>query len=125
MKRRVEFLVEKRDGRREWLRATKLARSIHRALVAAHSAEAWQAAELAATVIAALRVRYAGDAPIPTHAIAGAVEQVLRATGYPAAARLYVAAGAARVRRRAELAGPRERIAVVDRGLLDSRFGIG
>ena len=35
VKRQAEFLVRKRDGRCEWLRATKLARSIHAALSAA------------------------------------------------------------------------------------------
>ena len=43
MKRRTEHLVEKRDGRREFLRATKLARSVHLALYEIGVDEDWRA----------------------------------------------------------------------------------
>lgn len=55
MKRRTEHLVEKRDGRTEYLRATKLARSIHLALVSVGVDEDWRALELANVVLLALR----------------------------------------------------------------------
>jgi hypothetical protein len=43
MKRRTEHLVEKRDGRTEFLRATKLARSIHLAMHSVGVDEDWRA----------------------------------------------------------------------------------
>ena len=45
MKRRTEHLVEKRDGRTEFVRATKLARSIHLALSSVGVDEDWRAIE--------------------------------------------------------------------------------
>jgi hypothetical protein len=61
MKRRTEHLVEKRDGRREYLRATKLARSIHLALCGVGVDEDWRALELANVVLEGLRRRRSDD----------------------------------------------------------------
>ncbi len=108
MKRSAEYLVCKRDGRQEWLRATKLARSIEQALIASGTGEAWQALEIAETVIAGLRRRVArGDgsppaddlATLDTATIARTVERVLYATGFMRAAVCYTATRAERDRR--------------------------
>jgi ATP cone domain len=108
MKRRVEFLVEKRDGRREWLRATKLARSIHLALQSAGVDEDWRALEVASTVLLGLRRRRADDpmagcGVLTTTEIADAVQHVLVVTGQPVAAAAYGAVSAERGRRRRAL----------------------
>lgn len=111
MKRRAEFLVEKRDGRREWLRATKLARSIHLALSAIGAGEAWRAVDLAETVLTALRKRNAvrGDTDsLSTIELADAVQQVLIATGFPGAAWAFTQVGAERRRRGVLLALERQ-----------------
>lgn len=116
MKRRAEFLVEKRDGRSEWLRATKLARSIHLALAAVGAGEAWRAVDLAEAVLGGLRKRslLRGDSEsLTTIEIADAVQQVLIATGFPGAAWAYTKVGAERRRRGALL------------GLEEDRFGLG
>ena len=95
MKRRTEHLVEKRDGRREFLRATKLARSIHLALFEIGVDEDWRALELATVVLEGLRTRRTGDpeASVPggslvlsSGEIADAVQHLLVVTGQPAAA---------------------------------------
>jgi len=122
MKRRAEFLVEKRDGRREWLRATKLARSIHLALAAVGAGEAWRAVDLAETVLAGVRKRslLRGDTEsLTTIEIADAVQQVLIATGFPGAAWAFTKVGAER-RRRGALLGLGE-----VPGLGEDRFGGG
>jgi hypothetical protein len=103
MKRRSEHLVEKRDGRTEFLRATKLARSVHQALCSVGVDEAWRALEVTAAVLAGLRqVQAAAPAgrALSTAAIGEAVQQVLVATGQPAAAVAYGAIAAERARRR-------------------------
>ena len=109
MKRSAEYLVSKRDGRQEWLRATKLARSIERALTATATGEAWQAVQIAETVIAGLHRRLAceggsaGDADaelLTTDLIARAVERVLYATGFVRAAVHYTETRGERERRR-------------------------
>jgi hypothetical protein len=116
MKRRTEHLVEKRDGRREFLRATKLARSIHLALYEIGVDEDWRALELASVVLEGLRSRQREDAskaggklggvkttePVVLRAddIADAVQHLLVVTGQPAAAVSYGAVRAERVRRR-------------------------
>jgi hypothetical protein len=109
MKRNAEFLVTKRDGRHEWLRASKLARSIERALVATNAGESWQAIEIAETVIAGLRRRWAcegcgsgdeGRAVLSTDLIARTVERVLYATGFAGAAVHYAETRGERARRR-------------------------
>lgn len=113
MKRRKEHLVEKRDGRREFLRATKLARSIHLALFEIGVDEDWRAIELATVVLEGLRSRRAhagGGAPsaanvvLSTAEIADAVQHALVVTGQPAAAVCYGAVQAERSRRRGAVA---------------------
>lgn len=127
MKRRSEHLVRKRDGRSEFLRATKLARSIHLALQSVGVNEDWRALELANVILTALRQRVApGDAAataqpvaldavgldtvaldtvaLDTAAIADAVQHVLVVTGQPQAAVAYGAVAAERQRRRRSLA---------------------
>jgi len=98
----VGFLVEKRDGRREWLRATKLARSIRLALQASSSSDEWLATELAAAVIAGLRARNDGAA-VGTAVIADSVARVMVAAGCVDGAAAYAAVRSERERRRAEL----------------------
>jgi hypothetical protein len=128
MKRRAEFLVCKRDGRREWLRATKLARSIAAALRAVSvlqvdrgavpvcgepadpgQADEASALELAGVVLDALRRRrqmvpFGDRAPFASTAeLATAVERVLWVSGRSAAAVRYAEVRAARQRRRAAI----------------------
>lgn len=119
MKRRTEHLVEKRDGRREFLRATKLARSIHLALFEIGVDEDWRALELATVVLEGLRTRRSRDGAasgagasasksgavvLNTSEIADAVQHLLVVTGQPAAAVSYGAVQAERVRRRQSVA---------------------
>lgn len=108
MKRRAEFLVEKRDGRLEWLRASKLCRSVHLALLQERIDEPWRAMDIATTVLAALRLRAvrAGtreDAPLRSTDLADAVQQVLVANGMRLAAHAYGRVRSERARRRAAL----------------------
>src|SRR5262245_53153524 len=110
MKRRSEHLVQKRDGRVEFLRATKLARSIHLALRSVGVDEDWRALEVGTAVLTGLRYRQAeaqGDAPsvLTTADLATAVQNVLVATGQPAAAVSFDAVASERLRRRSVLAG--------------------
>ena len=102
MKRRAEFLVSKRDGRKEWLRATKLARSIHLAMSASGASETWRSIDIASTVLMGLRSRLGSRAPLSPADIALASQQVLAALGFVAAADLYSRVGA-RQRRRQRL----------------------
>lgn len=113
MKRRTEHLVEKRDGRREFLRATKLARSIHLALFEIGVDEDWRALELATVVLEGLRARRGGEVGdvstgcgfvLSTDEIADAVQHLLVVTGQPAAAVSYGAVQAERCRRRQSVA---------------------
>jgi hypothetical protein len=112
MKRRAEHLVQKRDGRREFLRATKLARSIHLALHSVGVDEDWRALELANVVLQGLRQkRGGGDGGVDTAAvvlttndISDAVQHLLVVTGQPTAAVAYGAVAAERSRRRQSLA---------------------
>ena len=119
MKRRTEHLVEKRDGRREFLRATKLARSIHLALYEIGVDEDWRALELASVVLEGLRTRRlsegdsvgaakpaskVGAVVLNTTEIADAVQHLLVVTGQPAAAVSYGAVQAERGRRRQSVA---------------------
>ncbi|MFY9341827.1 MAG: hypothetical protein WAT39_05025, partial [Planctomycetota bacterium] len=83
--------MHKRDGRREFLRATKLARSIHLALHSVGVDEDWRALELANVALTALRQKKrpgeVGDGVVLTTAeIADAVQHLLVVTGQPAAA---------------------------------------
>lgn len=114
MKRRTEHLVEKRDGRTEFLRATKLARSIHLALHSVGVDEDWRALELANVLLLALREKRtaapAGKSAatsstmLTTDELSAAVQHVLVVTGQPAAAVAYGAVAAERTRRRRSLA---------------------
>ncbi|MBL8756724.1 MAG: hypothetical protein JNK15_25735 [Planctomycetes bacterium] len=110
MKRRAEHLVNKRDGRREYLRATKLARSIHLALHSVGVDEDWRALELANVVLAALRTKKRPDGAseddvmLSTTEIGDAVQHVLVVTGQPQAAVAFGAVAAERSRRRSSLA---------------------
>ncbi len=123
MKRRAEFLVDKRDGRREWLRRTKLAHSIHMAF---HSAdiqagdesdpepsrawdpepwragdlELWRAMDLASAVLTGLRSVHGEAVVLTTDQLAVAVHKVLVATGFPQVAGAYEKCGAEHRRRR-------------------------
>lgn len=114
MRRRSEHLVRKRDGRTEFLRATKLARSIHLALHSVGVDEDWRALELANVVLQALRQKRDGalDAVatsntttmLTTTELSDAVQHLLVVTGQPTAAVAYGAVAAERVRRRRSLA---------------------
>jgi hypothetical protein len=106
MRRRTEHLVEKRDGRREFLRVTKLARSIHLALYGVGVDEDWRALDLANVVLEGLRAKReaAGkigpEGVLTTDELADAVQHLLVVTGQPAAAVCYGGMQAARARRR-------------------------
>lgn len=110
MKRRAEHLVQKRDGRREFLRATKLARSIHLALHSVGVDEDWRALELANVVLQALRQKRRPEAEVDEHVvlstaeISDAVQHLLVVTGQPTAAVSFGAVAAERSRRRQSLA---------------------
>ena len=107
MKRRAEFLVRKRDGRKEWLRATKLGRSIQLAAAAATAGdvivEEWWAMELTDAVLQGLRQKCCKAGVLSTARLAEAVQQVFVATGFPQAAEVYRRAGAEQRHRRAVL----------------------
>jgi len=119
MRRRTEHLVLKRDGRTEFLRATKLARSIHLALHSVGVDEDWRALEVANVVLQALRQKRSGDVDgaaaasvgettlaglLSTTEISDAVQHLLVITGQPSAAVAYGAVAAERTRRRRSLA---------------------
>ena len=112
MKRRAEHLVQKRDGRREFLRATKLARSIHLALHSVGVDEDWRALEMANVVLLALRQKKrpdgtdADEVMLTTSEISDAVQHLLVVTGQPTAAVSFGAVAQERVRRRQSLATP-------------------
>lgn len=114
MKRATRFRVRKRDGRTEWLRATKLARSIGLAIAAARgeefdiassglTGEDWRTADLTAAILTGLQEHYGCGRMLSTSAIADAVQQVLLATGFPCAAEEYARAAGEQQRRRADL----------------------
>jgi hypothetical protein len=109
MKRRTEHLVLKRDGRREFLRATKLARSIHLALHSVGVDEDWRAIEIANVALHALRRKHGEperEEPVllTTSELSDAVQHLLVVTGQPAAAVAYGAVAAERTRRRRSVA---------------------
>ena len=110
MKRTARYRVRKRDGRTEWLRGSKLYRSIGRALAAARGddwagceVEEWRTADLAAAVLTGLRKETRRGANLTTSRLAGAVQQVLVATGFPRAAEAYARASGEQRRRRSIL----------------------
>lgn len=118
MKRRSEHLVEKRCGRTEFLRATKLARSIQQALQSVGVDEDWRALEVTSAVLHGLRQRQqmqredgSPQRVLTTREIADAVQNVLVATGQAAAAVSFGAVAAERSRRRGSLA-------LLDRGVV-------
>ncbi len=118
MKRRTELRVEKRDGRHEWLRATKLVRSIHLALQAVDANEVWRAPDLGEAVLVGIgRLRQlAQDGALPnatgfrgpelltTELLAEAVQRVLLVNGLARVAACYQRFGAERRRRRQAIA---------------------
>jgi len=111
------LLVEKRDGQVEWLRATKLARSILLALHAEDEGEEWRALDLAATVLAGLRtIKGRRRRHLTTDEVAGAVTEVLLATGFPGAAQAYVAVASERARRARSFAANEAAVAVAPAG---------
>ncbi len=91
MKRQAEFLVSKRDGRREWLRATKLARSIHLALSAAGIVTREASLDLATRLVARVR-RERQDEVLETTRLASLVQHELIDRGYSLAALRYAEA---------------------------------
>ena len=112
MKRSTGFQVRKRDGRTEWLRATKLARSIGMAVAAGlgedfsvHglTGEDWRTADLTAAILTGLREQHGRGSLLTTPCLADAVQQVLVATGYPRAAEAHSRVGGEQRRRRAVL----------------------
>jgi transcriptional regulator NrdR family protein len=103
VKARTEFLVEKRDGRRQGLRLSKLARSIRLALPA-QRASAARAMELAVVVMAAVRGA-AVERPVRTSELADAVQRLLLAAGEAEAARRHAAVGCDHWQRRRALVG--------------------
>jgi hypothetical protein len=120
MKRRSEHLVRKRDGRYEFLRTTKLARSVHLALRSVGVDEDWRALEITTAVLTGLRCRQlaggGGDeSPVLTTSdLASAVQHVLVATGHPAAAVAFDAVAVERLRRRSVLAAAERGLAVTE-----------
>ena len=111
MKRRAEYLVRKRDGRKEWLRASKLARSIRLAARAATASDAdghagiddWWALECTTRVLHGLHEDLGKGKVLTTAALARAVQRVFQAADFPQAAVAYRTAGAEQRRRRAVL----------------------
>ena len=116
MKRQASQRVIKRDGRTEWLRVTKLARSIGRAISTARGVdydvlyprldvgsadvgEAWHTLEVGSAVLAGLRQTMTAGAALSSEAISEAVQQVLFATGLPGAAEAYARVGGEQLRR--------------------------
>lgn len=139
MKRNEACLVQKRDGRREWLRATKLARSIQSALdgetaVCGVGSGVADALEIASAVLADLS-RRSGSAlhrgaqaePIVTTIeIASCVERMLFASGHARAATRYAAVRDDRARRtRVVLTAPRCQVAREGRALGVRSFELG
>ncbi len=121
MKRRAEHLVLKRDGRTEFLRATKLARSVHFALQSVGVDEDWRALDLTSAVLAGLRARREqviedGAPVLSTAELASAVHGVLVANGHAAAAVAFEATFRERELRRALLTQRGRGMALVEEG---------
>ena len=121
MKRRSEHLVQKRDGRQEFLRATKLARSVHLALQSVGVDEDWRALEITSAVLTGLRCRRssladAGVAVLSTIELAAAVQGVLVANGHAAAAVAFEAMQKERCMRRAILSPEGRMLSIVTEG---------
>lgn len=121
MKRRSEHLVQKRDGRQEFLRATKLARSVHLALQSVGVDEDWRALEITSAVLTGLRCRReavadSGAAVLSTTELASAVQGVLAANGHAAAAVAFEAMQKERSLRRAMLSSGGRTMSIVNEG---------
>lgn len=121
MKRRSEHLVRKRDGRTEFLRATKLARSVHLALQSVGVDEDWRALEVTTAVLTGLRCRREavaeGEAGVlSTVELASAVQGVLVANGHAAAAVAFEAMQRERTLRRQMLSPTGRGLAIVNEG---------
>ncbi|MGE0141706.1 MAG: hypothetical protein AB7I19_02310 [Planctomycetota bacterium] len=132
MKRNVQFLIQKRDGRSEWLRASKIARSLQRACEAAGVPDC-DVFDLTAKVMRDLSTRATIAAPssgdrstagsggssapgsgaaesiaLTADAVAASVTRVLYASGLTTAATCYVVAARERSARKQVLAKLRE-----------------
>ena len=121
MKRRSEHLVKKRDGRMEFLRATKLARSVHLALQSVGVDEDWRALDVTTAVLAGLRSRreqvlLEGAPVLSTIELASAVQGVLVANGHAAAAVAFEATQKNRALRRAMLSSRGRGLSIVNEG---------
>ena len=121
MKRRSEHLVRKRDGRMEFLRATKLARSVHLALKSVGVDEDWRALDVTTAVLAGLRSRreqvLVDGAPVlSTQELAAAVQGVLVANGHAAAAVAFESTQRERELRRAMLSLSSRGLSIVNEG---------
>ncbi len=121
MKRRSEHLVKKRDGRMEFLRATKLARSVHLALQSVGVDEDWRALDVTTAVLAGLRARREqvlldGAPVLSTTELASAVQGVLVANGHAAAAVAFEATQKDRALRRAMLSSRGRGLSIVNEG---------
>jgi hypothetical protein len=121
MKRRSEHLVKKRDGRMEFLRATKLARSVHLALQSVGVDEDWRALDVTTAVLAGLRARREqvlldGAPVLSTIELASAVQGVLVANGHAAAAVAFEATQKDRALRRAMLSSRGRGLSIVNEG---------
>lgn len=121
MKRRAEHLVLKRDGRTEFLRATKLARSVHLALQSVGVDEDWRALDVTSAVLAGLRSRREqvledGAPVLSTTELAAAVQGVLVANGHAAAAVAFEATHRERELRRAMLTHRGRGLSLVEEG---------
>ncbi|MEY4829817.1 MAG: hypothetical protein RLZZ562_1613 [Planctomycetota bacterium] len=121
MKRRSEHLVKKRDGRMEFLRATKLARSVHLALQSVGVDEDWRALDVTTAVLAGLRSRreqvlLEGAPVLSTIELASAVQGVLVANGHAAAAVAFEATQKDRALRRAMLSSRGRGLSIVNEG---------
>jgi hypothetical protein len=121
MKRRSEHLVKKRDGRMEFLRATKLARSVHLALQSVGVDEDWRALDVTTAVLAGLRARREqvlldGAPVLSTMELASAVQGVLVANGHAAAAVAFEATQKDRALRRAMLSSRGRGLSIVNEG---------
>ena len=92
MKRQAEFLVSKRDGRREWLRATKLARSVHDALAAIGIDDRSVSLDIATQVVGRLRQQRGMD-DLQTSQVGTMVQEELVRRGFSLAALFYAEVG--------------------------------
>jgi len=98
VKLKTEFLVRKRDGRIQPLRASKLARSIHAALAGSSALDLAASMDVAESALAAVAGRR--DRPVSTGELADSVVCALGDAGMPGAAERYQREALTRRRRR-------------------------